>query len=77
MTDMTTAGRTEIFACIPYYNQRASNPAIAPRSDWLDAQQGQGSAARQPLAPPTGPRATAPGPLALRRARDDASSSRR
>jgi|KBSSwiStaDraftv2_1062776.scaffolds.fasta_scaffold29037_3 uncharacterized Ntn-hydrolase superfamily protein len=31
---------------IPYYNQRASNPAIAPRTDWLDAQQGQGSAAR-------------------------------
>ena len=52
MTDMITAGRTEIREpaghrpFIPYYNQRASNPAIAPRSDWLDAQQGQGSAAR-------------------------------
>ena len=31
---------------IPYYNERASNPAIAPRTDWLDARQGGESGTR-------------------------------
>ena len=48
------------FACpfiLTYYNQRASNPAIAPRTDWLGAQQGQGGARRvaRLAIRPTGP----------------------